>query len=259
VRRVLHSHLPHLDQYYFIPVPLRRRFRRLMEEFHRKLEMSDLITRRRLWAREQVHHTTVWQVSGGSLVQRAVQGGEAFNMASGIRQLGVQKVPVASIAPTVGLSALSDDDPEFLAGFAARESRAAIRKQERVSLLAASRKGADTGDAAGAKGGAVSAGPTFLLDDDAAPGSSPRLAPVLDEAEVLLNMDLGGSSSMALALAGTSLENPLANRCGRCDGAGEHGPMEIVSTSVALSSCRGLAYLCAFFACHFEPWTLPRR
>jgi hypothetical protein len=170
-----------------------------MEELHRQQDMRNLVQRRKEWVGEQTHHTRVWQVSGGSLVTRAIQGGEAFNLASGIRQLGVQKVPVASVAPTQALSALTAQPEELDASFAPRESRAHIRKVERVSLLAAVRQEEEEAAASRA------AGPVFLLDDDAPPGAPGKA--IVDDSDVLLNMDLGGSTSMELALQGTSLEH----------------------------------------------------
>ena len=112
-----------------------------MEELHRRFEMSDLITKRAKWVDEQLFQMSRWQVSGGSKVQRAIAAGEAFDIASGIRQLGVQKVPVASVAPTKALSTLTEDI-DFLETFpyTERESRSQQRKLEKVPLLAMSKR-----------------------------------------------------------------------------------------------------------------------
>jgi hypothetical protein len=178
-----------------------------MEELHRRLEMSGLISARRLWVVEQTYQLAKWQVSGGSKVERAVLAGEAFDIASGIRQLGVQRVPVASVAPTLALSTLTVDD-DFLNSFADRESRSEQRKLEKVPLLSTMNREANVRDKPLLLGDGSPRVIGSLLDEK--PPSSLQFVPV-DSEDVIVQMDLGGNTTAELAIKGTALENMLSS------------------------------------------------
>jgi hypothetical protein len=131
------SHLPYLMKFYFIPAKVRRAWRRLVEARHRAKDMSGLIDHRKDWVEDQRFLLKQWQVTGGSRVERAVQAGAAFETLSGVRQYGLQRLPVASLAPTQALSALTDDD-SFLKSFSAmrssKQSALKFRKQQKLLL-----------------------------------------------------------------------------------------------------------------------------
>ena len=178
-----------------------------MEELHRRFEMSDLITKRAKWVDEQLFQMSRWQVSGGSKVQRAIAAGEAFDIASGIRQLGVQKVPVASVAPTKALSTLTEDI-DFLETFpyTERESRSQQRKLEKVPLLAMSKR-VEQADQLLLQDIGTPRVIAFPLDDGA--GTANNLAidgNIVDSEDVAIKMDLGTTTTFELAIKGTPME-----------------------------------------------------
>ena len=126
----VHRHIPHLAKFYFVPILVRRKFRRFREALHRMGEMSHLLAVRKRWIEDQSYLMHNWLLSGGSRVTRAVEAAHAFTEASGVRKVGVQGVPVPSIAHTMEL-----DDSDDAASTTIAELSTLSRSEDMEPLL----------------------------------------------------------------------------------------------------------------------------